>query len=150
MEAVLKDLIELYERDLNRLEKELELTPDEVLWATHGQISNSPGNLFLHLTGNLQHFIGAVLGKTSFIRDREGEFSKKGLPKSELEAELVATKRAVLDTLPKILPEQLHGNYPIELFGKPMTTQNFLIHLNGHLNYHMGQINYFRRMMAKG
>ncbi|WP_339785313.1 DinB family protein [uncultured Imperialibacter sp.] len=148
METVVKDLMELFERDIDRLQKELELTPDAVLWKTVGQINNSPGNLFLHLAGNLQHFIGAVIGKTSFVRDREGEFGKKGLPKSELASELQATRKAVLETLAKMTSEQLHSNYPIEVFGKPMTTQNFLIHLSGHLNYHYGQINYFRRIVA--
>lgn len=149
MDTVLKDLIELYERDLDRLQKELELTPEAILWKTEGQINNSPGNLFLHLAGNLQHFIGTVLGKTSFVRDREGEFGKKGLTKAELATELVATKKAVIETLGKVTSEQLNGLYPIEVFGKPMTTQYFLIHLSGHLNYHYGQINYFRRIVAK-
>lgn len=148
METVIKDLLELYERDIDRLQKELELTPEAILWDKAGQINNPPGNLFLHLAGNLQHFIGAVLGKTGYVRDREREFGVRGLRKTELEEELKATRKAVLDTLKAITAEQLHSNYPIEVFGKPMTTQNFLLHLSGHLNYHYGQINYFRRIVA--
>ena len=149
MESVVKDLIELFERDIDRLQKELELTPDEILWTTSGTINNSPGNLFMHLAGNLQHFVGSVLGKNGYVRDREAEFGAKGLTKSELSSQLVATKKAVLDTLKNLQAHDLAAAYPIEVFGKPMTTQNFLLHLSGHLNYHYGQINYFRRIVAK-
>ncbi len=148
METVITDLISLFERDLNRLEKELELTPEAVLWETTGQINNPPGNLFLHLAGNLQHFVGTVLGSTGYVRDRDAEFNVRGIPKSTVIAEVAATKKAVLETLPTLTAEVLHSTYPIEVFGRPMTTQYFLIHLSGHLNYHLGQINYYRRMAA--
>ncbi len=148
MQNLLRDLGHLFERDLERLQKELELTPDELLWQVSGQINNSPGNLFLHIAGNLQHFIGAILGESGYVRDREGEFGKKGLSKAALMKDLESAKTIIQQTLEKLEPAKLDEIYPLEVFGYPMTTGYFLIHLNSHLNYHFGQINYFRRMLA--
>lgn len=148
MENLLSDLAKLFDRDLERLQKELDLTPDELLWQVSGQINNSPGNLFLHISGNLQHFVGAILGQSGYVRDREGEFGKKGLPKSDLAKDIESAKTVIQQTLEKMNPADLDEIYPLEVFGYPMTTGYFLIHLNSHLNYHYGQINYFRRILA--
>ena len=148
MENLLSDLAKLFDRDLERLQKELDLTPDELLWQVSGQINNSPGNLFLHISGNLQHFVGAILGQSGYVRDREGEFGKKGLPKADLAKDIASAKTVIQQTLEKMNPADLDEIYPLEVFGYPMTTGYFLIHLNSHLNYHYGQINYFRRILA--
>lgn len=148
MKNLLSDLAKLFDRDLERLHKELDLTPDELLWQVSGQINNSPGNLFLHISGNLQHFIGAILGQSGYVRDREGEFGKKGLPKADLAKDIESAKTVIQQTLEKMKPAELDEIYPLEVFGYPMTTGYFLIHLNSHLNYHYGQINYFRRILA--
>ena len=148
MENLLSDLAKLFDRDLERLQKELDLTPEELLWQVSGQINNSPGNLFLHISGNLQHFIGTILGQSGYARDREGEFGKKGLPKSDLAKDIESAKTIIQQTLEKMNPADLDEIYPLEVFGYPMTTGYFLIHLNSHLNYHFGQINYFRRILA--
>ncbi|MEO7673456.1 MAG: DinB family protein [Pyrinomonadaceae bacterium] len=147
---MLKDiLIELYERDLGHLRAEVEQYSDEAdLWKTSGDITNSAGNLTLHLTGNLKHFIGAVLGGSGFVRDRDAEFSSEGVSRDELLADLSATAAVVKSTLEKLTDEDLANTYPIEVFGKPMTTGFFLAHLTTHLNYHVGQINYHRRLLA--
>lgn len=148
MKNLLTDLRQLFDRDLSRLQKELELTPDELLWKTVTGINNSPGNLFLHIAGNLQHFVGAVLGQTGYVRDRDGEFGKKGLTKAELATDLESAKTAIQQTLEKMQAADLDEIYPLEVFGAPITTGFFLVHLSGHLNYHYGQINYFRRIVA--
>ncbi len=110
-------------------------------------ISNSGGNLCLHLTGNLQHFIGATLGETGFIRNREAEFKLKNIPRQKLLEEVDITRQAVTDTLEQLSKKELESEYPLQVFGEPLTTQFFLIYLLKHLSYHIGQINYHRRLV---
>lgn len=142
-------LIELYGRDLDKLKAEVEQYSNEAdLWKTGGEITNSGGNLTLHLIGNLKHFIGAVLGNSGYVRDRDAEFSTDGVSRAELLAEIDATALDVKSTLEKITDDDLAKTYPIEVFGHPMTTEFFLVHLTTHLNYHLGQINYHRRMLG--
>ena len=147
--SLIESLIQLYERDLDKLKTEIGLYADEAdLWKTSGEITNSAGNLMLHLIGNLKHFFGAVLGETGFVRDRDKEFSDGGVSRAEMLVEVDAAKAAVIDTLKKLTAEDLAKTYPIEVFGHPMTTEYFLVHLATHLNYHLGQINYHRRLLG--
>jgi uncharacterized damage-inducible protein DinB len=142
-------LIQLYTRDLDKLKEEISLYPNEGdLWRVEGAIANSAGNLCLHLAGNLRHFFGAVLGGTEYVRDRDTEFASKFVPRATLLAEVDAAAREVKAVLEKITDEDLQKNYPIEVFGHPMTTEFFLVHLATHLNYHLGQINYYRRLLG--
>ena len=141
-------MAELFARDLNRVKQEIALYSDEaLLWSLKGDISNSPGNLCLHIIGNLNHFIGAVLGGSDYVRHRDREFNDKNVPRFEMLTAVDATILMVNNVLKKLTAEQLEQDYPIELFGKPMTTSWFLIHLHSHLNYHLGQINYHRRLI---
>lgn len=143
-------LIQLYERDLERLKSEIGQYTDEAdLWKTSGDITNSGGNLTLHLIGNLKHFIGAVLGGSGFVRDRDAEFSSGAVDRGILLTQIDATVEVVKSTLTKLTDEDLAKTYPIEVFGHPMTTEFFLIHLTTHLNYHLGQINYHRRFLSE-
>src|SRR5262245_8156252 len=127
-------LIELYDRDLNKLKAELELYSDEAdLWKRPGDMPNSAGNLCLHLNGNLQHFFGAVLGGTSYVRDRDAEFSTQGIAREKLLSDIDTTISVVRSTLECISDDDLAAIYPIEVFGKPMSTGWFLTHLCTHL-----------------
>lgn len=142
-------LIQLYERDLDKLKTEVTQYSNEAdLWKTSGEITNSAGNLTLHLIGNLKHFFGAVLGGTGFVRDRDAEFSTGGVSRAELLTEIDAAKADVRSTLEKLTDADLAADYPIEVFGHPMTTEYFVTHLATHFNYHLGQVNYHRRMLA--
>lgn len=145
-----KILAELYERDLNKLKTEIEQFADESdLWKTGEGITNSAGNLSLHLTGNLQHFIGGVLGGSGYVRDRDAEFSSTGISRTELLSNIETTIEVLTHTLEKLTDDDFAKTYPIEVFGHPMTTGYFLTHLATHFNYHLGQINYHRRLLAK-
>ena len=142
-------LIEIYERDLNKLKSEIEQYRDEAdLWKTDGEILNSAGNLCLHLNGNLQHFFGAVLGETGYVRDRDAEFTRTNVPREQLFEDISETMRVVRSTLEKMSDEEYAIEYPIEVFGKPMTTGFFVVHLAAHFNWHLGQIDYHRRLLA--
>ena len=136
-------------RDLTSLEKEIRSYQNESdLWKLDGDIKNTPGNLTLHICGNLQHFIGAVIGKDGYVRQREQEFGKKDVPAADLLTEIGRTKSAVTSVLNLLSDQDLENTYPKEVFGKPMTFSYFLMHLTGHLMYHLGQINYHRRLLA--
>lgn len=149
MNKLTESLLPIMNRDLDKLAEEIKQYPDEnSLWALSGSIKNSGGNLCLHLCGNLQHFIGTVLGKTGYVRNRDAEFSSQNIPKESLLAMIAETKKAITSTLPALTDSQLQSQYPQEVLGKPMTTVYFLIHLSAHLGYHLGQVNYHRRLVA--
>lgn len=142
-------LIDIYKRDLAKLKAEIELYSNEAdLWRVDGKIANSAGNLTLHLVGNLRHFFGAVLGDTGYVRDRDREFSEVGVSRADLLAGVDQAAADVIATLEKLTADDLARTYPIEVFGHPMTTEFFLVHLATHLNYHLGQINYHRRLLG--
>ena len=150
MNLATESLLALYTRDLDKLAEELRLYPSEVaVWNVSTGITNSAGNLCLHLCGNLQHFIGAVLGSSWYIRNREAEFSSRDIPRATLLAEIEQTKASLTHALSFLAHDQLHAQYPIDVFGKPMTTLYFLMHLASHLGYHLGQVNYHRRLVRK-
>lgn len=138
----------LFKRDLNTLKKEIETyQSEENLWMVTEGISNSGGNLCLHLIGNLNHFIGAELGKTGYIRQREHEFSAKHVPRTVLLSDIEETIATIDKTLENLEPEALDKEYPIQVFGEKTATGYFLTHLATHLAYHLGQVNYHRRLL---
>lgn len=141
-------LASLFERDLDRLKKEIELYSEEKnLWKTEKSIANSAGNLCLHLIGNLNHFIGGSLGNSGYIRERENEFSEKNVPRAQI-LEMLGRVRAMVNNVLNDLDEQdLAKTFPIKVWGDEIDTGYFLIHLSTHLNYHLGQINYHRRLL---
>lgn len=149
MNPSLVALKSLFARDLDILRDEIDSYADEnKLWIIEGEIKNSAGNLCLHLCGNLQHFMGAVIAENGYVRDREAEFSSKDVPKSQLLSEIEKAKQAVFTALDLIDGEMWSSEYPIRVFAKPMTYAEFMIHLSGHLTYHLGQINYHRRLIG--
>lgn len=145
------DLAELFRRDLTRLTQELELFPgDAYLWKTLPGVKNAAGNLTLHLEGNLRHYIGNHLGGISYTRDREYEFGTKGMPVSGLLARIEPLKTLVPGILDKLPDSKLDEVFPEEMWGAPRITRLFLLHLYGHLNLHLGQIGYLRRIITEG
>ncbi len=140
----------IYKRDLNRLKTEISSYKNEAaLWHTEKEITNCAGNLCLHLVGNLNAFIGAIFGKTGYIRQRDLEFSQKNVPQATL-IKMVDETIAMVDlALDKITEDQLEEEYPIKVLPQKMSNSFFLIYLTTHLNYHLGQINYHRRLLDK-
>ena len=146
---ITETLISIYKRDLDKLKTEIDqYETDEKLWLVATGITNSGGNLALHLVGNLKHFIGAVLGGTGYVRDRDAEFNSRSVSRAQLIAAVDETTAIVSTTLAKLTGDELAATYPIDVFGQPMTTEYFIIHLATHFNYHLGQINYHRRLSA--
>jgi uncharacterized damage-inducible protein DinB len=138
-------------RDLRGLRRELEAYPDDAsVWALAPGISNAAGTLVLHVVGNLRHFLGAVLGRSGYVRDRDAEFSRRDVTRGELERELEAAIRTVESVLPALTEEDLARTYPVPVGGRQVRTADFLVHLVAHLDYHLGQVDYHRRMTTGG
>ena len=141
-------LIKLFKRDLNKLKAEIEAYRDEKnLWLVTKEISNSSGNLCLHIVGNLNAFIGAEFGNTGYIRQRDLEFSLKDIPRIELIKQIDETILVVENTIKTLSKDDFQKEYSRRVFEDKMTTEFFLIHLIAHLSYHLGQINYHRRFL---
>ncbi len=144
-------LTQLINRDLEKLKTELQAYENEAdMWKLGGDIKNSAGNLTLHLIGNLNHFIGHALGSNGYVRDREREFGDKHVPVSDMLGQIDEIQAMLTEVLPKVTEEQLQADFPIQVFkGKTFSTGLFLGHLLTHLSYHLGQINYHRRLINK-
>jgi uncharacterized damage-inducible protein DinB len=141
-------LKKLFNRDLHKLKTEIESYQNEAnLWIIDQSITNSAGNLCLHLIGNLNTYIGAALGNSGYIRNRDLEFSLKDIPREELLIKIDETLDIVNQTLDKITTEELETKYPLVVLEGKTSTGYFLTHLATHLAYHLGQINYHRRLL---
>ncbi|MGI9532991.1 DUF1572 family protein [Lutimonas sp.] len=142
------ELIDFFESGLNELIAEIEhYKKEENLWRIEKNISNSAGNLTLHLIGNLHTFIGKEIGKTNYVRNRELEFSQKNVSRIVLINSIHTTIEMVKKSLGSITNEELKNDYPILKFSKMETNEYLLVHLIKHLTYHLGQINYHRRLL---
>jgi uncharacterized damage-inducible protein DinB len=143
-----RELIHIFSRDLEKLKSEISsFRKEENLWKVEGAVNNSAGTLALHLIGNLNHFIGHILGNSGYVRDRQAEFNSKHLPVDELISGIEEVSEVVTQTLQNISDDELSKPYPEQVFGFEMTHSYMLIHLSTHLSYHLGQINYIRRIV---
>jgi hypothetical protein len=143
---MLKDsFAHIFEKDLKRLKDELSLYPDEsLLWQVKPGVTNSGGNLALHLLGNLNHFIGALIGGNGYVRNREAEFGFKNVPRKQLLADIEKTIDVVKESFGKMKEADMHKEFP----ERKGTIESNLVHFVAHFNYHLGQINYHRRIIA--
>ncbi len=138
-----------FERDLLKLKEEINGYKNEAgLWVVKNEISNSAGNLCLHLIGNLKHFIGATLGHTGYVRTRDLEFSSKNVPRQRLNEEIDLVLTVVKETLAKLPAADYEKDFPLLMQNQTVSTGQMLLHLLTHLSYHLGQINYHRRLIG--
>ncbi|MGY4539217.1 hypothetical protein ACVW0P_003651 [Mucilaginibacter sp. UYNi724] len=146
---MIKDTLkQLIIRDLEKLKEEIEAYQnEEKLWYIEKGILNSAGNLCLHLVGNLNTYIGAEFGNTNYVRNRPDEFALKNVPRAKLVDMIENTIIMIGRTFDMISEDQLNEKYPAGIFLENATTQYFFVHLAMHLGYHLGQINYHRRLL---
>jgi len=136
-------------RELRALDREIAAYPDdESVWLAPPGIGNSAGALAQHLSGNLRHFIGATLGGSGYKRNRDAEFATRGRSREELRADVQSTITELDAALGKVTPQMLESVYPLPLPDKHRRTGDFLMHLAVHLSYHLGQIDYHRRLLT--
>jgi hypothetical protein len=124
-------------------------SPDEQFWSVKEGIKNSPGNLALHVLGNLNHFIGAKLGSSGYVRDRPAEFSSGAEPRAGILDSIDQTRSVVIGTISGLSGADLRANYPNDEGEVARTVAAELVRILAHLNYHLGQINYYRRLTTK-
>ena len=140
----------ILDRDLQALAREVEAYPDDAsLWQLPEGVINSAGTLVLHLTGNIQHFIGARLAGTGFVRDRPAEFSARGVSRAALLRQIEAARSAVRSAAERLTGEALELDYPEGVGGMRVVTGEYLIHLVSHFDYHLGQVDYHRRVVTR-
>jgi uncharacterized damage-inducible protein DinB len=136
-------------RDLGAVRRSVEAYPDDAsLWAERAGLPNAGGTLVLHIAGNLQHFLGAVLGGSGYRRDRAAEFSRRGVTRAALVAEIDAAQVAVERGIAALPEEALAAPYPEAIVGRTVATGDYLVHLAVHLAYHLGQLDYHRRLVT--
>ena len=141
-------LATFYERDLRKLIDEVNLFQNEEdLWKTQGTVKNSSGNLVMHIIGGLNFFVGTNLANTGYVRTRDQEFAKKGVPGKELIAQLELLIPIVTDTLSRLTQKEMEADYPLPFDNAKNSTSYVLVMLLAHLNYHLGQVNYLRRIL---
>ena len=139
----------LFERDLNKLAEEINLYKhEEDLWKIKEGISNSGGNLALHLIGGLNHFIGATLGNTDYLRERDKEFSLKNIPRQQIVQDIKNTIEVINKTLSRLTEEDLKKDFPVPVGNRTSSMSYTLLFLVSHLSYHLGQVNYHRRLIG--
>jgi uncharacterized damage-inducible protein DinB len=143
------DLKTVIARELRALAREVQAYPDDAsVWRTLPGISNSAGTLVLHLAGNIQYYIGTKLGGGGYVRDRQAEFARRDVPRRELLAEIDRAIAAVEGTLPRVSDQTMAADFPEPVGGKTLRTGEFLLHLATHLGWHLGQLDYHRRMVT--
>ncbi|HYG52912.1 MAG TPA: DinB family protein [Flavobacteriales bacterium] len=139
---------EIIQKHLDQLAGEINAYENEcMLWELRPGISNCAGNLALHLVGNLNHFIGAQLGNTGYVRERDKEFSEKNVQRQNIVEKIEATKIMIGNTFDQLDDKRLQDVFPLPHFGEGKTTHEVLLVLLTHFNYHLGQINYHRRLI---
>ncbi len=145
---IIESINQLYQRDLRKLKKEIELyESDEKLWKTENSISNSGGNLCLHLIGNLKTYIGNGLANLDYIRQRDLEFSEKFIEREKLLLQIDETMDIVNIGFSMLSESDFEINFPIKIWDEETGMIYTIVHLHSHLNYHLGQINYHRRIL---
>jgi len=143
------DLARVLVREVEGFERELTLFPDDAsVWRTVPGVTNSAGTLALHIAGNLQYYVGGVLGGSGYVRDRAAEFGRRDVPRAELIEGLRAARRAVESALPGLPAARLDEIYPEDVIGVRMPTGRFLLHLVSHAGHHLGQVGYLRRIVT--
>jgi len=146
---MIEDLHIILIRELNSFKAELKQIPDDIiLWQTVPGVSNSIGNLTLHVCGNLKHYLGKNLANNDYIRDRNSEFNTQSGSRTDLINEINKTIEVVKKVMPDLSEEKLNSIYPETVGGVELPTTRFLIHLSVHLGFHLGQLGYLRRIVT--
>lgn len=143
------DAARILVRELEGFARELQMFPDDAsVWATLPGVTNSAGNLALHVAGNLQYHIGTIFGGTGYVRNRDEELGRRSGPRAEIVAELNAAIQVVRDVLPGISDERLDAEFPEPVMGMRFRSSLLLLHLCTHAGFHLGQAGYLRRVIT--
>lgn len=147
--ALKDDVARLFARDLGAVRREIAAYPDDASpWRMLPGLPNCGGTLVLHLAGNLRHFVGALLGGSGYVRDREAEFDVRDVSRAELDVLVGETGDEVARAMAALDVSRLADAYPVAIREHSVGTQLFLLHLVSHLTYHLGQLDAHRRVVT--
>jgi uncharacterized damage-inducible protein DinB len=125
----------------------VEKMSDEDLWWRPNEVSNSAGNLILHLCGNMRQWIVSSIGRVEFNRDRNAEFAARGpVPKAHLVAGLKEAIGEVDAVLAALKSERLLDRFKVQKY--EVSTLQAVYHVVEHFGYHLGQILYIYKMRS--
>lgn len=145
----MKYLTTQYQNYFKNLKNEISQYKNESdLWVLKGDIKNSPGTLTLHLCGNLNHNFGAVLGGNGYVRKRDKEFTDRNICKADLLQLIENTQNTVIPVIDSLTSEKMAEQFPEAFKDEAQTVYDAVIRLSFHFAYHVGQINYHRRLNA--
>ena len=102
----------------------------------------------MHVCGNLQHYVGTILGGTGYVRDRDAEFATRDLSRQSLTDHVASAERAIASTLPTLAESKLADPFPEPIRGETLSTREVLLQVAVHLAYHLGQVDYHRRLLT--
>jgi hypothetical protein len=137
----------LFELQLTKLKNEVISFKDEAnLWKKIDGVNNTAGTLVNHLVGSLNFSVGTNIADNGYVRNREAEFADTNIPREKLVSGIDSLIVVIRTALENISEERLEKQYQMEHQGI-QNTRFYLIYFYGHLNYHIGQINYLRRML---
>ena len=149
MAPITADVALVLTREVDAIAREIEAFPDDAtLWQVSPGVTNSAGNLALHIAGNLQHFVGALLGRTGYVRDRDREFAQRSGTRREVVEELLRARATVAQVLPLLPASALETTLEAHSMPGPVPAQRLLLHLCAHAGFHLGQIGYLRRILT--
>src|SRR5499427_2892566 len=149
-QTIAEDLAAYYEMVRESVYKWAGDLSTEQLWRKPFPYGNSVGHLILHLTGNLNYYIGARILETGYVRDRDREFSEpEPIPKENLFAAFDKTIAMVADTIRKQTPEDWLKEYSAEREPEAKERFNIFLRSAGHAYHHVGQIIYLANELKK-
>lgn len=147
----MSDFLWQFDNGLNKLKEELLAYDDEnTMWIIEKSIKNSAGNLAQHLVGNLKNFVGKYMGQIPYLRERDREFNERQFDRVTLLRLIDETKAVISKALADKDASFLEQPFPVEAVAvKENQTNGFMLsYLAAHLQYHLGQINYHRRLLS--
>lgn len=141
-EDVKADLAAYFEHLAARIGRLVGMLSHDQLWSNSFEFGNSVGRIVVHLTGSLNHFIGAGVVGSGYVRDRAAEFSDPSRPPAE---ELLGRFQEAVDMVVGTIRSQGESGLmtPVEDCGKPVRDRlGLFLVCAGHVSNHLGQIVY--------
>jgi uncharacterized damage-inducible protein DinB len=143
-QTISSSLAAYHEMIQKRVHELVEPLDHEQIWRRPYHYGNSVGNLLLHLTGNLNYYIGAQIARTGYVRQRDREFADSGKPKKELLSNFDRTIEMVINTIKSQSAEDWSAAYSA-VGSESKDRFSMILTCAGHANHHLGQMIYLQK-----
>ena len=138
-----------YRAHAERIRELADPLTDEQFWRKPFPFGNSFGHLVLHLTGNLNYYIGAQIAATGYVRDRDREFTEGAQPSKE---QTLKRFDEVVAMVLQTIRAQSSEDWSLEYSGKgtdARTRLEMVVQCAGHMQHHIGQMIYLDNMLRQ-